>query len=69
MKNIYYLGGDLFLAIAFVSFIIGVVSKLLGIDTVWLGITSSQIVCGGFASLLFSIALNISELTTAQRKK
>lgn len=69
MKNLYYFGGDVFLAVAFVSFITGAVLKLLGISTIWLGVTANQVINGSIASLLFSVALNISELVYQEKKK
>ncbi len=69
MKNLYYFGGDVFLAVAFVAFIVGAVLKLLGIPAIWLGITANQVINGSIISVLFSVALNISELTYQEKKK
>lgn len=69
MKKVYNLGDDLFLAIAFVSFMIGGVLRLLGIDEIAWGITSRSLVFNAVMCLLFSIALSLYDLAHAQVKE
>ena len=66
MKKIYRLGEDFFIALAFVSFLIGAVIKLMEIFRVILGMRADLIFVFTVICLLFSIALSLYELT--QRK-
>lgn len=69
MKKVYNFGDDMFLAIAFMSFIIGVVLRLLGIFRFTVGgvvLTAETLIRGAVVCLLFSIALSIYDL--AQQK-
>jgi len=62
MKKTYHMGDDLFVVIAFVTFIIAVVLKLLGISEIVWGITATQLFKGAVVCLLFSIALSLRDL-------
>ena len=62
MKKVYNLGDDLFLAIAFVSFVVGAVLRLLGIDEIAWGITSRSLIFNAIMCLLFSIALSLYDV-------
>ncbi|RKY40674.1 MAG: hypothetical protein DRP76_01380 [Candidatus Omnitrophota bacterium] len=62
MKNVYRVGDDLFIAAAFVSFIVGIILKLMGISDIWLGITPKGILFFSMMCLLFSIALSLYDL-------
>jgi hypothetical protein len=62
MKAVYNLGDDLFLAIAFVSFMVGGVSKLLGIVKIIWGVTPNGLILNAIICLLFSIALSLYDL-------
>ncbi len=63
MKNVYRLGDDLFIAIAFVSFMIGLVLRLLEIKKAFWGITTIGILRFSVMCLLFSIALSLLDLS------
>jgi len=63
MKNMYRLGDDLFIAIAFVSFMVGVVLRLLEIKKIFWGITTAGILRFSVMCLLFSIALSLLDLS------
>jgi uncharacterized membrane protein YiaA len=63
MKNIYRLGDDIFIAVAFVSFVVGVFLKLIGIYEIGPGITPRNILFFSITCLLFSIALSLYDLT------
>lgn len=67
MKSVYRLGDDLFVAGAFVTLIIGVVLKLLGIYEIGLGITIRSIFSFSVVCLMFSIALSLYELNSKQK--
>ena len=61
MKKNYLIGGDLFIASAFVTFIIGAVLYLLGIRVILWNITPVMLVKLSYWCLLFSIALSLIE--------
>lgn len=67
MKKVYHLGDDLFLATAFVTFMVGGVLKLLGISTLFWGITTRSVVQLSVVCLLFSIALSLYDLAHGQK--
>jgi hypothetical protein len=67
MKKIYNVGDDLFLAIAFVTFIVGGVLRLLGISTLFWGITARDVIQFSVMCLLFSIALSLYDLAHGQK--
>ncbi len=62
MKKTYNLGEDLFLAVAFVSFVVGTVLKLFGINDIAWGITSRNLIGNAVVCLLFSIALSLYDV-------
>lgn len=62
MKTVYKLGDDLFVAVAFVSFIIGIILRLMGIEKIWAGVTPKGIIFFSMICLLFSIALSLYDL-------
>ena len=61
MKKDYLIGGDLFIASAFASFIIGAVLYLLGVRVILWNITPVVLVKFSYWCLLFSIALSLIE--------
>jgi hypothetical protein len=65
MKKVYNLGDDLFLAIAFMSFVIGAVLKLLGIENIGWGVTARGLIINAVICLLFSIALSLYDVAHA----
>lgn len=67
MKKTYHLAEDLFIAMAFVSFIVAVVTGLLEISPILWGITPLQLFKGAGACLLFSIALSLREIALARK--
>lgn len=67
MKKVYHLGDDLFLATAFVTFMVGGVLRLLGISTLFWGITTRSVVQLSVVCLLFSIALSLYDLAHGQK--
>ncbi len=68
MKKIYNLGDDLFLVVAFVTFAIGVVLKLLGFTNIIWGVSPAQIIKLSGICLLFSIALSLHDLAADIKK-
>jgi len=62
MKKMYNIGEDIFIATAFVTFIIGGVLKLLGINELIWGITSRSVIGLSFMTLLFSMALSLYDM-------
>jgi hypothetical protein len=67
MKKVYHVGDDLFVVIAFVSFVVAVISRLLGISPIFWGITPLQLFNGALACLLFSIALSLRDMAQVGR--
>ncbi len=67
MKNMYQVGDDIFIAAAFMSFIIGTILKLLDIRQLALGITSQNIIFFSVICLLFSIALSLHDLNRTRK--
>ena len=68
MKKVYNLGDDLFLAIAFVTFSIGIVSRLLEIDYFFWGITPHNLISLSMMCLIFSIALSLYDIANSAKK-
>ncbi|MFA5363331.1 MAG: hypothetical protein WC335_08885 [Candidatus Omnitrophota bacterium] len=68
MKKAYNFGDDLFLAMAFVTFAVGVVSRLLGIDSFWWGVTPHNLIALSMACLIFSIALSLYDIANSVKK-
>lgn len=62
MKKMYNISEDLFIAIAFVTFIIGGVLRLLQINDLFWGITTRNIIGLSVISLLFSMALSMYDI-------
>ena len=62
MKSMYRVGDDIFIAAAFVSFIIGTVLRLMDIKKIALGITPQNIIFFAIICLLFSISLSLYDL-------
>jgi len=62
MRKVYRLGDDLFIAIAFVSFVIGIILRLMGIEDLPLGIDTKAVLFFSMMCLLFSIALSLYDL-------
>jgi len=67
MKTVYRLGDDFFIAVAFVTFVIGIILRLMEISEIGLGITPAMILYAAAMCLLFSIALSLCDLN--QRMK
>ena len=63
MKQTYNLGNDLFIIIAFVTFISGGFLKLLGIQKVWEGVSSNGMIIIAVICLLFSISLSLNDVS------
>jgi hypothetical protein len=72
VKKVYNLGDDMFLAVAFVTFAIGVVLRLLGIyrfEVVGgVVLTAETLIRGAIVCLLFSIALSLYDLAQQRIK-
>ncbi len=62
MKKMYNIGEDLFIATAFVTFIVGGVLKLLSIEDLFWGITARSLIGLSVMTLLFSMALSLYDM-------
>ena len=62
MKQIYRIGDDLFVLIAFISLVVAIVTRLLGITNIIYGIRPVQLLCGSAICLLFSVALSLRDM-------
>ncbi len=67
MKKIYHLGDDLFIAIAFTTFVISGMLKLLGIMDLFWGISTRDVLTLSIVSLLFSMALSLYDVAHGQK--
>ncbi len=67
-KRLYNLGEDFFISIAFCSFVISGILKLLDITYLFWGITTRNMVVFSFFCLLFSIALSLYDLAHDSKK-
>ncbi len=64
MKENYNLGGDLFVIFAFISFVIGGITKLWGIKAMTsMKITPDELLGLSLICLLFSISLSLLDLS------
>lgn len=68
MKKMYHLGDDLFIACAFVSFLVGGMLKLLGITTIFWNVTVNSVVSLSVICLLFSIALSLYDVAHGEKQ-
>lgn len=65
MKKEYHLADDIFMCIAFISFMVGGTLNLVGISPIKLWtytLTSGQLIQGAVVCLFFSIALSLREV-------
>jgi len=62
MKKVYRLGDDIFIALAFVSFAVGIFIRLLSISKVAFGINYIEVLFFSMMCLLFSVALSLYDL-------
>lgn len=62
MKKMYNIGEDLFISLAFVTFIVGGVLRLLQINELFWGITTRNIIGLSIVCLLFSMALSMYDI-------
>lgn len=66
MKNVYRVGDDFFVALAFVSFVIGIVLRVLSFSQVPFGINFKEALFLAMMCLMFSIALNLHDLNQSK---
>lgn len=59
MRKVYNMGDDLFCAMAFVGFVIGIVLRLLSISNVPFGVNYVEVLFFSMMCLLFSITLSL----------
>lgn len=67
MKKMYSVGDDLFVAMAFVSFVVGIGLRILSLSQVPFGINYVEVLYFAMMCLLFSIALSLYELNQSGR--
>ncbi len=63
MKSYYRIGGDIFVAVAFVAFIVGGMLYLAGINELFWNISAQGLMKLSAMSLLFSIALSLLDIS------
>lgn len=61
MKNVYRVGDDFFVAMAFISFVVGVVVRIFDATKISLGVSYKEAMALSFLCLLFSIALTLHD--------
>ena len=62
MRKDYEICGDIFIAMAFVTFVLGVMFRLLGIHQIIWNITNESLLKTSFWCLMFSIALSLLDM-------
>ena len=67
MKEVYRIGDDVFVAMAFVSFVLGIALRILSISQVTFGLTYQEVLFFSVMCLMFSIALSLYDLNTANK--
>ena len=67
MKGVYRVGDDLFVAMAFVSFVIGIALRILSVSQVAFGINYKEVLFFAMMCLLFSIALSLYDLNVSSK--
>jgi|GEM_PF-1549757 ABC-type transport system involved in cytochrome c biogenesis permease subunit len=67
MKDVYRVGDDLFMALAFVSFVVGVVLRILSFSDVPFGVNYKEVIFLSMLCLLFSIALSLHDANISKR--
>jgi len=66
MKTMYRVGDDFFIAVAFITFVVGIILHIMDV-TVGIGINSQFVLFLSALCLLFSIALSLCDVN--QRNK
>lgn len=67
MKEVYHLGDDLFIALGFVSFVLGGFFRLMGLDNVFFGFSPRTFIDLAIICLLFSIALSLYDVAHGKK--
>jgi hypothetical protein len=67
MKEVYRVGDDIFVAMAFVSFVLGIALRILSISHVTFGLTYQEVLFFSAMCLMFSIALSLYDLNTSSK--
>jgi hypothetical protein len=67
MRKVYSVGDDLFVALAFISFVVGIALRVLSASGVSFGISYREILFFAMMCLLFSIALSLYELNQSKQ--
>ena len=62
MRKVYSVGDDLFVAMAFISFVVGIALRILSFAEIPFGINYKEVLFFSMMCLLFSIALSLYEL-------
>ncbi len=66
MKSMYSVGDDFFIAMAFISFVVGIGLRILSISEIAFGINYKEVLFFAMMCLLFSIALSLYELNQSR---
>lgn len=66
MRKVYPIGEDIFIASAFVSFLIAMVVRVVDLTPLPLGITPTHIFNFSMICLLFSISLSLRDMAQAK---
>ena len=64
MKDVYRVGDDIFVAMAFVSFVLGIALRILSVSQVSFGINYKEVLFFSMMCLMFSIALSLYDLNS-----
>jgi hypothetical protein len=67
MKEVYRVGDDVFVGMAFVSFVLGIALRILSISKVTFGLSFKEVLFFSMMCLLFSIALSLYDLNASSK--
>ena len=67
MRKIYSVGDDLFVAMAFIGFVVGIALRILSLSDMPFGVSSREVLFFAMMCLLFSIALSLYELNQSNK--
>jgi hypothetical protein len=68
MKKVYPIGEDIFIATAFVSFLVALVVRVVDLTPLPLGVTPSHIFNFSLICLLFSISLSLRDMAQGKQQ-
>ena len=62
MRKVYSVSDDLFVALAFIAFVVGIALRILSFSDIPFGVNYKEVLYFAMMCLLFSIALSLYEI-------